>query len=948
MMAESASRPDAGNAGDGQQPARLDEQVLAVVREVAAELHRSLDTPSRAGLEGSLERDFGLDSLARVELFGRLERQLAVRVNEAAIAEAETVNDLLGFLEKLEGGGAAADFTPAAELDTASLAADPDDAQTIIEVLEWHVAVHPDRIHVYLYGDGPDPEPITYSALLADAIAVAGGLRARGVEPGDRVAIMLPTGRDFLASFYGIMYAGCVPVPVYPPARPSQLEDHLRRIAGIIANSQSAVLITFERARSVAGLLRLQGLSSLAIATVAELSSSHRGGGDVRGKRAAEDLAFLQYTSGSTGEPKGVVLTHRNLLVNLASMREATGVNASDVFVSWLPLYHDMGLIGAVMGSLYMGFTLVLMSPLAFLARPSRWLRAIHRHRGTLTAAPNFAYEFCLSKVDERELEGLDLSCLRMAFNGAEAVMPATINRFAERFASSGLRREAITPVYGLAESSVGLAFPPRGRGPRIEFVDRTQMRLNERAVPAAPADPKPLAIVGCGLPLPGHEIRAVDAAGRELPERHQGRIQFRGPSSTSGYYRRPELSAQLCDGDWLNTGDLGFIADTELFLTGRAKDIIIRGGHNIHPQELENAVSQVPGVRKGGVCVFPMADENTGTERLVVLAETDVSASDERARISALISALSVDLLGTPADEIVLAPPRSVLKTSSGKIRRSACRELYETGQLGQGVRPPWMQLLRLAVRGAGRQVVRVVSAAAAWLWAGWVWTLFALVVVIGSAVILTVPGIGLRRVLARALVKSALWLSGLPVTVLGREHLAGSGPRIVAANHASYADWLVLGAVLPAHYSFVSKQELSSAFLLGTLLRRMGTSFVERFDAAQGIEDTRRLEERLRSGDSLTLFPEGTFRRSTGLLPFRMGAFVLAARTSTPIVTVALRGTRWVLRDQEWFPRRAAVTVTVSEAIAPKGDDWAAAVALRGAVHDRLLHGSGEPVTR
>ncbi len=932
---------------EDQGQARLPERVLAVVREVAAELHRSLGTPARAGLEGSLERDFGLDSLARVELFGRLERQLGVRVNEAAIAEAETVNDLLGFLEKLDGGVAAADFTPAAELDAASLAADPDDAQTIIEVLEWHVAVHPDRIYVYLYGEGPDPEPITYSALLADAIAVAGGLRARGVEPGDRVAIMLPTGRDFLASFYGIMYAGGVPVPVYPPARPSQLEDHLRRIAGIIANSQSAVLITFERARKVAGLLRLQGLSSLAIETVAELSSSHRGGGDVRGKRAAEDLAFLQYTSGSTGEPKGVVLTHRNLLVNLASMREATGVNANDVFVSWLPLYHDMGLIGAVMGSLYMGFTLVLMSPLAFLARPSRWLRAIHRHRGTLTAAPNFAYEFCLSKVDERELEGLDLSCLRMAFNGAEAVMPATINRFAERFASSGLRREAITPVYGLAESSVGLAFPPRGRGPRIEFVDRTQMRVNERAVPATPADPKPLAIVGCGLPLPGHEIRAVDAAGRELPERHQGRIQFRGPSSTSGYYRRPELSAQLCDGDWLNTGDLGFLADGELFLTGRAKDIIIRGGHNIHPQELEDSVSRVPGVRKGGVCVFPMADENTGTERLVVLAETDVSASDERARISALISALSVELLGTPADEIVLAPPRSVLKTSSGKIRRSACRELYETGRLGQGVRAPWMQLLRLAVRGAGRQVVRALSGGAAWLWAGWVWTLFSLVAVIGSLVILTVPGMRLRRALARVIVKSALWLSGLPVTVLGREHLAGSGARIVAANHASYVDWLVLGAVLPAHYSFVAKQELSAVFLLGTVLRRMGTSFVERFDTAQGIEDTRRLEERLRSGDSLTLFPEGTFRRSTGLLPFRMGAFVLAARTSTPVVSVALRGTRWVLRDGEWFPRRAAVTVTVSEAIVPKGDDWPAAIELRGVVHDRLLQGSGEPVT-
>ncbi len=933
---------------DGQQPARLDERVLAVVCDLARELRRGSGAPPRAGLEGSLERDFGLDSLARVELFGRIERQLAVRVADAAMAEAETVRDLLGFLEATGGGGAAVDFAPPPGVDAASLLAGPDDAQTIIEVLEWHVAAHPDRVYVYLYGDAPDPEPITYAALLADAMAVAGGLRVRGAEAGDQVAIMLPTGRDFLAAFYGIMYAGCVPVPVYPPARPSQLEDHLRRIAGIIANSQSAVLVTFDRARSVAGLLRLQGLSSLAIATVSELSQPQRDGGATRGQRAAGDLAFLQYTSGSTGEPKGVALTHRNLLANLASMREATGVNPSDVFVSWLPLYHDMGLIGAVMGSLYIGFTLVLMSPLAFLARPSRWLRAIHRHRGTLTAAPNFAYEFCLSKVDERELEGLDLSSLRMAFNGAEAVMPATISRFAERFAGYGLRHGAITPVYGLAESSVGLAFPPQGRGPRIEVLDRTQMRVNERAVPAAPGDPRPLEIVACGLPLPGHEIRAVDAAGRELPERHQGRIQFRGPSSTSGYFRRPELSEQLCDGDWLNTGDLGFLADGELFLTGRAKDIIIRGGHNIHPQELEDSVSRVPGVRKGGVCVFPLADESTGTERLVVMAETDVAAPDERARISEMIRALSVDLLGTPADEIVLAPPRAVLKTSSGKIRRSACRELYQSGHLGHGIRPPWVQLLRLAVRGLGRQAFRIASGAGSWCWAAWVWALFSLMAVLGAALILVVPGLGLRRALARALVKSALWLSGLPVAVIGREHLVGTGARIVAANHASYVDWLVLGAVLPASYSFVAKQELASSFLLGKLLRRMGTSFVERFDATQGIEDTRRLEQRLRAGDSLALFPEGTFRRSTGLLPFRMGAFVLAARTATPIVTVALRGTRWVLRDLEWFPRRAAVTVTVSEAIAPRGDDWAAAIELRAAVHDLLLEGSGEPDTR
>ncbi len=940
----------AGNAADA---AALAEPLLAVVREVAGELRRGASAPVSGGLDASLERDFGLDSLARVELFARLERTLGARLDEAAISEAETPRDLLRYIEIVAPRDASAPAAPASAAVAAALETGPESARTIIEVLEWHVAVHPDRVHIYLYEDGDEPQAITYAALLADARAVARGLRARDVAPGDRVAMMLPTGRDFLAAFYGAMYAGCVPVPVYPPARPSQLEDHLRRVAAIVANAQAAVLVSFEQARSVAGLLKMQGLSSLAIETVADLSRRplsgfDAGADDARGFAQAHDLAFLQYTSGSTGEPKGVELTHHNLLVNLASMREATGVHARDVFVSWLPLYHDMGLIGAVMGSLTIGFTLVLMSPLAFLARPARWLRAVHRHRGTITAAPNFAYEFCMSKIDERDLAGIDLRCLRFAFNGAETVMPSTIERFAERFAPYGLRPEALTPVYGLAEATLGVAFPPIGRGPRIERIDRAQMREAERAVPAADGDPNPLRIVGCGMPLPGHDIRAIDDAGRELPERHQGRIQFRGPSSTAGYFRRPDLSAQLCDGDWRHTGDLGYLADGELFLAGRAKDIIIRGGHNIHPQELEDAVSGVAGVRKGGVCVFPVADEASGTERLVVLVETSASGSEERERISERIRSLSVDLLGTPADEIVLAPPRSVLKTSSGKIRRSACRELYEAGQIGHGVRPAWVQMLRLAARGAVRQTTRLVRGVTGYAWAAWVWALFALVFVVGALLILVLPGLALRRALSRWIVRTALWLSGLPVKIDGAEHLAGEAPRIIAANHASYVDWLVLGAVLPGRFSFVAKEELSRTFLLSTLLRRMGTSFVERFDAAQGIDDTRRMEERLRAGASLAVFPEGTFVRKSGMLPLRMGAFVLAARTATPIIPVALRGTRSVLRADEWFPRRTPVRVTVFAAIAPQGADWAGAIELRAAVHERLREGSREPDAR
>ena len=260
--------------------------------------------------------------------------------------------------------------------------------------------------------------------------------------------------------------------------------------------------------------------------------------------------------------------------------------------------------------------------------------------------------------------------------------------------------------MYGLAESSVGLAFPPVGRGPLIDAVDRVALARDGIAAPARPDDARPLRIVTCGLPLPGHELRVVGADARELPEREQGRVQFRGPSSTQGYLNNPDANQRLFDGDWLNTGDLGYIAAGELYLTGREKDIIIRGGFNIHPQELETAVAELAGVRKGGVAVFAASDPRSGTERLVVLAETRVQEPAQRQQLVQAITALSATLLGAPADDVVLAPPRSVLKTSSGKTRRAACRALYEQGRLGETQRAPWQQWLALAASAAGGAV--------------------------------------------------------------------------------------------------------------------------------------------------------------------------------------------------------------------------------------------------
>lgn len=918
------------------------ERLLGIVRGLARELRPNAPAVESLGLDHALERDFGLDSLARVELLVRIERKLGTRLAEEAFVAAETPRDLLRLIT-----GAANAGTPAPDgttLVAQTEAGRPAEAAaTLIELLDWHVATHGERVHITLYGEQELTEDITYRMLQEDAKALAAGLLGHGLVSGDKVAIMLPTGREFFAAFYGALYAGCVPVPLYPPVRPSQIEDHMRRIAGIVANAEAAMLVTVGQAKPLGHLLRAQCESLRKVLTVADLSVT--GAQPPSPKLGPEDIAFLQYTSGSTGNPKGVVLTHANLLANLRAMQRASGITSADTFVSWLPLYHDMGLIGACMGSLYVGFRLVLMSPLAFLARPGRWLQTIHRHRATVSAAPNFAYELCANKLDERDLDGLDLSCWRLAYNGAEPVSPDTLEHFAARLAPHGFNRAAMTPVYGLAESSVGLAFPPLGRGPLVDRTDRDALMSSGIARCAREDDRNALRVVSSGLPLPGHEIRIVDAGGRELPERAQGRVQFRGPSATGGYFRNPEATARLFDGQWLNTGDMGYIAAGELYLTGREKDIIIRAGHNIYPQELEEAVSNVRGVRRGGVAVFPATDARAGTERLVILAETRENGAAERSRMLAEINNLAVDLVGMPADDIVLAPPRTVLKTSSGKLRRAACRELYERGATGSAQRAPWRQWARLGYLGAIAQAARLLRRGAEWAWSAWAWTVFVAIVPFAWLLIVLAPGLALRRRVARASARLAFALTGLALRVEGLQHLDNRMPVIVAANHASYVDALLLTAVLPARFAYVAKQELLGNPKAAIPLRRLGSAFVERFDDARGAEDMRELEERARAGESVVFFPEGTFRREPGLMPFRLGAFLAAARSGTPVLPITLIGTRSLLRDEQWRPRRGELRVLIGEPLFAAGDDWQAALQLRDAARRQILAQLGEP---
>jgi fatty-acyl-CoA synthase len=945
--------PGEGVNASGPRPEVALDLVLEVIRGLARETGgpRAERAVSR---DASLEREVGLGSLERVELVARLERSFGRALDDRCLA----LDTAAGFARALVESGPGQDLSlPTREAALGTAADIGAGVSTLQESLWRHAHLDPGRTHVFLRADEleaatPDPAggpsgaeaAVTYGRLRDEAAAVAGGLRERGVARGDTVALMLPTGLDFLRTFFGILLARAIPVPIYPPVRLDRLEEYASRQSAILADAGVRLLVTIARARPVVALLRPLVPTLADVVTADDLAAS---GSRVSGPEGGgDDPAFIQYTSGSTGQPKGVLLTHDNLLANIRAIAAGLEVRPTDVGVSWLPLYHDMGLIGCWLTCLHQGLPLTLLSPTAFLARPERWLWAIHQRRATLSAAPNFAYELCARRIPDTALEGLDLSSWRVALNGAEPVSPGTLDRFTRRFSPCGFRPEVMMPVYGLAECSVALCFPPVGRGPRVDRVARSPFQTAGRAEAAAPGDATALEFVSSGRELPGHEVRIVDDADAPLAERSVGRLVFRGPSVTAGYFRKPEATAAITlPGGWLDSGDLAYRADGEVHVCGRRKDLIIKGGRNLVPQEIEEAAAAVEGVRRGCVVAFGVPNVALGTEGLVIVAETRVEGDAARGRIAGAVTERVAEAVDVPPDQVILVPPGAVPKTSSGKVRRAATREQYLQGALGRPPRTSLGQKARLAAAALAEAVRPGTALAPRALYAAWLSLSLPLLLLPAWILVVLVPGRRFAFALSRFTARAGLRLLGCRLEAEGLERLPRQGPLVLASNHASYADVAALLALLPADFLFVAKREVLAYPLIGAFARRCGHLTVDRWDALQSVADTELVAGALREGEDVLFFPEGTFVAATGLRPFRLGAFVAAANAGAPVVPLALRGTRRVMRGDWSLPRPGRVALWVGEPIAPEGTDMAALVRLRARVADAIAARCGEP---
>lgn len=524
---------------------------------------------------------------------------------------------------------------------------------------------------------------VSHADLRQRARRLAAAMLEMGLEPGDRVALILPDSSQFIAAMFGCMIAGMIAVPIYPPMNLSQLKSYLANTAHILRRASCRLVMTDGQVRAALGTLMadVPGLRGIEVLTALEGRMNAQAEPRIA-PPTADSVAFLQFTSGSTSQPKGVTLTHAQLLANINAFGGALRVHERESLsaVSWLPLYHDMGLIGLVFGSIRFGSRTLFIAPLLFLKRPSIWLRKISEERAQFTFAPNFAYGLCATRIKDHELAGLDLSSLEVAGCGAEPIRRATLEAFAQRFGPLGLRRDALLPCYGLAEHSLAATFTQPGTALQSDSIDPEALALGE----ARPIEGEnAIEVVCCGRPFPGHELRIVDDSDNELPERHVGHIRLKGPSVMRGYWDDPEMTAAALRDGWLDTGDLGYVKDGELYVCGRHKDMIILQGRNYYPSDIEWQAGEVSGVRRGNVVAFGIFDAKMGRERVIIAAEVRDEQMGQTIRdeiITRVLEALSLRV-----DEVLPLPPGSLPKTSSGKLQRRKTVELYRTGSLGK-----------------------------------------------------------------------------------------------------------------------------------------------------------------------------------------------------------------------------------------------------------------------
>lgn len=807
------------------EPVTIEQQIVEIVRELLLQQGKERAAASLKP-NSQFERDLGLASLDLVELMVRCEAKLEIELPDGIAEQADTP---AGWARAIEHGAQeqAAKSAYRIVAPSGGLPPEPVNARTLADVLSWHAEIDPGRIHVHFLEEG-NGRGLTCTQLLDSAEAVARGLLAAGLERGSTVALLAPNSEDFLDSFLGVMLAGGVPMPLYPPTDLARLYDYIESQGRLLTATGARFLIVSNEGKTLGRILRVRAPKLAASATASSLRASGRR--THRRLPGPVDTALLQLTSGSTGEPKAIPLTHANVLANLRAIGRRLNVNERDAVVSWFPLASDAGLVGCWLFSLYHGVPLTLLSPKEFIERPETWLWGIHDSRGTLSAAPNFAYELCARRVPLAAVDGIDLSCWRYAANAGEPVLPETVERFIRRFSAVGFRREAMAPAFGLAEATVALSLPEPGLGPRLSQSGFYKL----------------------GRPLDGMEVRSSD-----------GRIQFRGPCQSA---------ATRGEDGWTDSGDLGHVEDGEIVFTSRSKDVLIRRGRTLSPHVIEEAAAQAVGVRPVGALAAGIPDASTGTERLLVAVESLAETPYDRNRVAENVRRAVEAAIGEPPDEVLVIAKGTLPRTLNAKLRRREAAARYLAGTLGEGPRTPEIETLALWRRNfagmAGIALNRAARAAVQRTRFGVART----VARFGGAVI----GLTGKRSWTSAFARLALKYAGRDPRFEGS---LPAGPCLIVANRCGHPDPVALAAALARPVTFAGPESLHGVLPASRILMRHSVA-----------KTPEAMREALQRGEVLVLFPDSPIGASAERSRFHLHAFRAAHAAGAPIVPVAM----------------------------------------------------------
>ncbi len=779
-------------------------------------------------MDDKFEADLGLGSLERLELFSQIETTLGVKLSPSEISTIQTLRDIVTILARSHGSQSLV----VNQCDKATVQAvtiDPSKVTNLRDLLIMYTQRYPNRRHVVLLsGDGSEKE-ITYAMLYKQAGKISNALTTRGIQTGDHVALLLPSGEDFLYSFLGVIFSGAIPIPICPPESANQVGEYISQAVSILKKSDVRLLVTFGKFQKLAKFFRGFLPHLLGVTTTNDLLKSEFYLPKL--KISSSQAAFVQYTYGSAGNFKKIVLTHKNILENIRSILKLFEVTTSDITVSWLPLHHDTDLIVMWLANLYFGSTLVLYSSKNFLSRPESWLWTIHKYRATISAGPNFAYEICINKINDNTLLGLDLSSWRIAGNISEMVCAQTLKRFSEKFSQYGFKSKALTNVYVLSEGAILMCAGSILEDQKIDRIASHEFHQKNIAKPIFEREKKYYEFVSCGSPIDNYQIRIVDEENTCLPERNIGMVHCKVRSMMCEYYRDQAVSEKVFHGGWIDTGDLGYLAEGELYITGRRKDIITKEGKNYYPTEIEDIITMYSDLNFGQVVVFSSVENLSGIKKILAIVESKNNDKNSHKILKKQICQIVVKCLGFSLDDILIVTENVLPKTTNGKLRRYVCGEIYSQKNIRKIKNNIIIKLFNIYVRCFIAKTKKILT-----LCLRFFYTIYLFLVLISMASLTYIAIRFFNRDNGEKIIKTAskitLRASFCSIEIDGINHIKSKKNMIFVSNHASYIDVLVLVAFLPGHFCYVAKSELKKSYFLRKILKTLEIVYVDRVD--------------------------------------------------------------------------------------------------------------------